>query len=242
MTVRNYINGAQLLTLSVAVNTTDVTLTVSSTAGYPTAPFTMALERATANEEVVLCTAKTANTFTVTRGWDGTTGKNHSIGAAVEHTTAAIDYVEANTHVNDNTNDVHTQYVRKAAYSAKGAIVIGTGVGAIAALAVGADNTVHMADAAQATGTKWGTLVAASITDGVITEAKLTTSAQQSLIARQSGAPTAVNGREYFDTSDNRPRVYVGAWYKKAFGVGFITYSTGAPSGGLDGDVWLRYV
>ena len=81
-----------------AVDSAATTLTVNSTAGYPEPPFTIGLERGTANEEVVLCTAKSGTTFTVTRAYDGTTGKAHAIGTSVEHTVAAIDYVEARDH------------------------------------------------------------------------------------------------------------------------------------------------
>lgn len=95
MTKRNYSNVAPPLPLSVAVTAAATTLTVSSTAGYPAAPFLLGLERGTTNEEVVLCTASTATTFTVTRAYDGTAAKTHAIGAMVEHTVAAIDYREA---------------------------------------------------------------------------------------------------------------------------------------------------
>lgn len=96
---RNYINSAPPVGLSVAVSTTDTTLTVSSTTGYPAPPFTLGLERGTANEEVALCTALTATSFTVTRGYDGSVARTHAIGTAVEHTVAAIDYREAGTHI-----------------------------------------------------------------------------------------------------------------------------------------------
>ena len=228
--VRNYINGAPLLTLSTAVNISAVTFEVASTSGYPTAPFILALERGTPNEEVTLCTAKT-----------------HSIGAAIEHTTSAVDYVEANAHVNaDGTTtprstDVHAQYLLKTAYAAKGRVIVGTGAGTFSALAVGADATVFQADAAAATGTKWATLGAASITDGVITEAKLVAAVSQGLIARTTPAPAAVNGREYYDTAAGRPYTYINAWRPKTFGAGFISFGTGAPSGGVDGDLYFRY-
>jgi microcystin-dependent protein len=44
---------------------------------------------------VVLCTASTSTTFTIERGWDGTTAVPHDPGALVEHTTSALDYREA---------------------------------------------------------------------------------------------------------------------------------------------------
>ena len=95
MPKRNYSNTATPQTLSGAVSDTATTLTVGSTAGYPEVPFLLGLERGTANEEVVLCTAKTGTTFTVTRAYDGTTAQAHAAGTLVEHTVAAIDYRES---------------------------------------------------------------------------------------------------------------------------------------------------
>lgn len=95
---RNYTNTAPPVSLSISVDESSTTLTVSSTEGYPEAPFTLGLERGTANEEVALCTVKSSTTFTVERGYDGTTAKSHAIGTSVEHTVAAIDYDEARDH------------------------------------------------------------------------------------------------------------------------------------------------
>lgn len=241
MAVRNYINGAQLLTLTVGVNTTAVTLEVTSTAGFPTAPFTLALERGTVNEEVVLCSAKTATTFTVTRGWDGTTGKAHSIGAALEHTTAAIDYNEANAHINNSSGDVHSQYVLKSEFGAKGRILVGTGAGTFDDLPVGPNGKMLIADSAQATGLAWADVPVLAITNGSISAAQLTTAAEQSLIARQGSAPAAVNGRVYFNTGDNQWYGYNGSWRKLPWNAGKITISSASPSGGADGDIWFKF-
>lgn len=240
MTVRNYINGAPLLTLSVAVNTTGVTLEVLSTAGFPEPPFILALERGTVNEEVVLCTGKTADTFTVTRAWDGTTGKNHSIGAAIEHTTAAIDYVEANTHIN-STGDVHPQYVLKTAYTAKGRFLIASAANTPTSIAVGADATVLQADASTVTGMKWAQIGAASIAPLAIDATKLTTVVERGLVSRQGSNPTAEEGRINFRSDLSRWYGYRGGWKLIPFGAGQITVSTAAPSGGSDGDIHFRY-
>ncbi len=104
MAVRNYSNTAPPVALTVAVNTTATTLTVASTAGYPAAPFLLGLERGTPNEELALCTATTATTFTVQRGYDNTTAKAHALAASVEHTVGALEYREANVHVNTPHN------------------------------------------------------------------------------------------------------------------------------------------
>lgn len=95
MPLRRYTNVAPPLPLLSGINQTAPTLSVSSTSGYPDAPFLIAIERGTPNEEVVLCTSKTGTTFTVERGYDNTTGKVHDVGVFIEHTTAAIDFREA---------------------------------------------------------------------------------------------------------------------------------------------------
>lgn len=86
----NYSNVAPPLSLSSGVTAAATTLTVSATAGYPEPPFLIGMERGTVNEEVVLCTAVTATTFTVERGYDGTTAKTHGTGTLIEHTVAAL--------------------------------------------------------------------------------------------------------------------------------------------------------
>lgn len=97
MAARNYSNVVPPAVLQITVNTVATTLTVASTAGYPTVPFTLALDRGNAAEELCLCTAKDATTFTVTRGYDSTTASAHTGGLSViEHTVASIDYREAN--------------------------------------------------------------------------------------------------------------------------------------------------
>lgn len=158
MAARNYTNAAPPQALGGGgVDDNDTVLTVPSTSGYPTVPFTIGAERGGDFEEVMLCTAKAATTFTVTRGYDGTVPVAHAAGVSIEHCVAAIDYAEANAHVNDNTNDVHTQYLRKALLTTKGDLYVATAAGAITRLAVGADGQVLIAEAAQVAGIKWGT-------------------------------------------------------------------------------------
>jgi microcystin-dependent protein len=157
VTARNYNNTAIPVTLSVGVNATAVTFTVPSTSGYPPAPFTIGVERGTGNEEVCLVTAKTSTQFTVSRGYDGTTGVAHLAGIAIEHCVAAIDYTEANFHINDQTHDQHGQYLRRDVLTTKGDIYVRTASG-IVRLAIGADGQVLTADAASTGGMKWSTL------------------------------------------------------------------------------------
>ncbi len=241
MAVRNYLNGAPLLSLSVDVNASDVTLEVTSTAGYPTAPFILALERGTVNEEVVLCTAKTATTFTVTRGWDGTTGKSHSATAVIEHTTSSIDYNEANAHIN-GTGDVHSQYPLKTAWTGKGVLLTASAAGTISVLAAPTNDLVLVGDTAQAGGMKWSTLGSNSYANGSIALAKLDSSLQQSVIQRLSSLPgSPVAGQEVYNTTAGRWYGYDGSWHLRPHGIGKVTRTTGNPSGGADGDVHFKY-
>lgn len=107
MTLRNYKNDAPPIALTVLATVGATTLTVASTAGYPAAPFLLAIDRGTPTEEVVLCTALTATTFTVVRGYDGLGPHEHQIGASVEHGAAAIEFREANAHINSADGSMH---------------------------------------------------------------------------------------------------------------------------------------
>ena len=103
MAIRNYSNEARPLSLSLRAESDDTTIQVNApgTGDYPDPPFLLAAERGTIREEIMLCTAKGANTFTVVRGFDGTDPAVHEVGTSIEHTVAAIDFREANAHVND---------------------------------------------------------------------------------------------------------------------------------------------
>lgn len=100
MTRRQYSNTATEATLTSAVAAADTSIILTSFADYPPAPFTATISRGEVDEEVVLATAVSGSTLTVTRGYDGTTSKAHSAGATFLHTTVAKDFDEANAHVN----------------------------------------------------------------------------------------------------------------------------------------------
>ena len=242
MALRNYTNNAPQLALTTAVNTSAVTLAVTSTAGYPAAPFTLTLERGTVNQEVTNCTALTGTTFTVVRD---ATPKAHAIGASVEHTSEARDYSEANTHVNQITSatDPHPQYLKESGFTTKGQVLIATGAGTYAALSVGANTYVPIADSATATGWKWGQVVATSIVDNSITIAKLDDNIERSLVRRLASNPASPqNGELIYNTTAANWHGYIGSvWVKMPYNAGKINISTAAPSGGEDRDLWFRY-
>jgi len=106
MSIRSFTNNAppQALTSSLAASSGAVTVPVASTTGYPTPPFILGIDRGTVNQEVCLCTTIASGTsFTVTRGYDGTSPVLHALGATVEHTSAGLDYREPNAFINLQT-------------------------------------------------------------------------------------------------------------------------------------------
>lgn len=103
MSTRNYSNNAVETELSSATTDTATSLTVSSATGFPAAPFILAVDAGATTQELVLVTAISGTTLTVTRGYDNTVAQSHEVGAKVQHAHAALDFREANTHVNDST-------------------------------------------------------------------------------------------------------------------------------------------
>lgn len=98
---RYYSSTAAKTTLSSAVDasTASTSLSLAAASGLPSQyPFTLILEKDTANEEIVTVTALVGTAYTVTRGVDGTTSKAHSVGATVEHGVSALDFSDFRTH------------------------------------------------------------------------------------------------------------------------------------------------
>lgn len=100
MALRNYSSTAADTTLSAGVDASTTTLLVSSTTGFPATPFILAVDAGAAAQELVLVTNVAGTTLTVTRAYDSTIASAHATGAAVSHSHAAIDFREANAHVN----------------------------------------------------------------------------------------------------------------------------------------------
>jgi len=106
MTIRNYSNTTTEGSLTTSITTTDTTVALTSFSGYPAVPFTASIDRGNSSEEVVLVTALAGTNATVTRGFNGTSPKAHAAGSSFVHVTIALDYTEANGHVNA-TSGVH---------------------------------------------------------------------------------------------------------------------------------------
>jgi hypothetical protein len=71
------------------------------------------------------------------------------------HGVSARDFDETNSHVNDNSTDVHTQYVTKALVDAKGDLVTATADNTPARLAVGTNDFILTAASGETTGLIW---------------------------------------------------------------------------------------
>jgi hypothetical protein len=80
---------------------------------------------------------------------------SHSAGAVFRHGVSGRDFDEANSHVNDTSTDVHSQYVLKSLISAsKGALITSTG-SAVDDLAVGSNGQVLVAASGETLGLAW---------------------------------------------------------------------------------------
>lgn len=123
MALRNYSSSAAQATLSAGVDASATTLSVSATTGFPATPFVLAVDADAAAQELVLVTNVAGTNLTVTRGYDSTVAASHSTGAVVQHSHAAIDFREANTHVNTTSG----------AHGASGAVMGANDVNAVLA-------------------------------------------------------------------------------------------------------------
>ena len=105
MTRRHYIDNAPTTTVTTGINTSTPTIIVASLVGYPTQfPWPATLDLGTASAEQVLVTAAAGTTLTVTRNSNGLGAFSHPAGATLDHTANAIEFDEANDHVNKSTN------------------------------------------------------------------------------------------------------------------------------------------
>lgn len=106
MATRNYSNTSTLATTTAFLDATTTSMSLNNFGGFPVAPFIATMARGTVDEENVLVTAVAGTSVTFTRGYDGTTAKSHAAGTAFQHVATAMDFAEANAHVNA-TGSVH---------------------------------------------------------------------------------------------------------------------------------------
>lgn len=105
-TRRYYVNNAPQQSLSADITSGATTLTVTSGfAGWPaTFPFYATIDFGSPTAEVVLVTALSGTTATITRGQDNTPAVSHPAGAVFLPTGIAKDLDEANAHTSSNAN------------------------------------------------------------------------------------------------------------------------------------------
>jgi hypothetical protein len=122
-------------------------------------------------EEKIRVTSRSGLNLTIeARGVDGTSAQAHAAGTRIEHCSTAIDFDESNRHINDTTQDNHTQYLRAADAGGDG---LGT-VGRV--LSVNVDGT-GIQIVADTLSLKDGGVTGPKILDGSISTAKIADSA-----------------------------------------------------------------
>lgn len=100
---RYYSSVAQQTTLTGGITASDTLIPVASTNGFPTVPFTLALDYGTTGEELIEVTNVSSLTLTATRAIDGTSASAHSTGAVVRHVSSARDFTDSRTHEASST-------------------------------------------------------------------------------------------------------------------------------------------
>lgn len=106
MTRRHYIDNAPSTTLTGSISNSAASLGVLSLVGFPTSyPYTITVDRGTASaEQMIVDVAPVGTTVHVVRNANGQGAFSHTVGATYDHTANAVDFDEANAHVNATTN------------------------------------------------------------------------------------------------------------------------------------------
>jgi hypothetical protein len=96
---RYYSSTAAKTTLANSISAASASLELSAASNLPVQyPYTLVLEKDTANEEVVEVTNLIGTAYQITRNIDNSGAKSHAIGANVEHGVSARDFAESRSH------------------------------------------------------------------------------------------------------------------------------------------------
>ena len=105
MATRRYYSAVAVdNTLSANINNSVTSMVLNtSPVGYPgTFPFVVAVDYETSSEELVLVTAASGATFTITRGYNGSSAQSHNAGATIRHVIIAQDMTDFQDHAAAN--------------------------------------------------------------------------------------------------------------------------------------------
>jgi hypothetical protein len=141
-TRRQYKGAAVSTTTTNSLNTTDTSVTIASTTGWPSSagvPFYVVIDPGTSAEEKCSATIS-GSTLTITRAQDDTSASSHSSGATIYPVFTANDADEANELVSKLTT--------------KGDLLVTDG-SALNRLAVGGNGTIFVADSTATNGVAW---------------------------------------------------------------------------------------
>lgn len=103
---REILGSVVQTTLSSAINNSVLSFSVADGSTFPSGadnPFVLVLDRGQLNEEKILVSSRSSNTFTILeRGYDGTPASPHLINADVDHVVDAISLQDVNKTAYDN--------------------------------------------------------------------------------------------------------------------------------------------
>lgn len=105
---RYYSSTAAKTTLLNSISAVSSSLELSAASNLPVQyPYTLILEKDTANEEIVEVTSLVGTAYQITRNIDNSGAKSHAVGALVEHGVSARDFTESRAHeVASNAHNV----------------------------------------------------------------------------------------------------------------------------------------
>jgi hypothetical protein len=102
---REFTGSALRTNLSAGISNSASSFSVTDAGSFPSGsnPFAVVVDRGTSDEEKMLISSRTGETFTIqTRGYDGTTARAHTSGAFVDHILDAATIQDMNTTTYDN--------------------------------------------------------------------------------------------------------------------------------------------
>lgn len=104
---REFAGGVLKTQLTANISNSAASIIVIDGTTFPsgsTNPFAIVIGRGTASEEKILCSSRSANTFTVSsRGYDSTSAVAHTAGEIVDHVLDATTIQDMNTVTNDTS-------------------------------------------------------------------------------------------------------------------------------------------